>query len=339
MCNPPSTTATETKRHGFFPHPMRFLMFPLLAVSGTVALVAYSSSLSPLAGGLGIFAVGYAWYCVGGCFHELVHHTLTPDRNVNTVLGQIVGTMVLVPFGAYRETHMSHHARLNAADDYEMWPYCDPRFSRGFRIVFAWFDLLVAGIAVPLVYGRVYFSRFSTLSPELRRSIRNEYLILVLYWSCVIALGFALDRYDVVDWRYTLLYVAGPMWVGSILNTLRKFVEHLGLASTDPLLGTRTILGGNLLTRMAAYVNFELCIHGPHHRYPKVRHEGLADTWEKCVQSRPEVERLKFRSFLAAFWDMLPALLLNPASGVNVTAKSGTMSGNDSVPPPAQRAA
>ena len=71
-----------------------------------------------------------------------------------------------------------------------------------------------------------------------------------------------------------------PLWLSPLvisygLNTIRKFTEHLGMGSFDPVQGTRTVIGPGLVTRISSYFNFDIYVHGPHHRYPKAQHYEL----------------------------------------------------------------
>jgi hypothetical protein len=109
-----------------------------------------------------------------------------------------------------------------------------------------------------------------------------------------------------------------PLLVAPAFGTLRKFTEHLGMASYDPLLGTRTVVGKNLVTRLSSYFNFELFIHGPHHRYPRTPHGGLVSRLDEFRRERPEVAVPVFTSYRAAFLDVLPWIFRNPGVGVNV---------------------
>ena len=63
-----------------------------------------------------------------------------------------------------------------------------------------------------------------------------------------------------------------PSCVAGIYQSIRKFTEHLGMASYDPMVGTRTVVGQNWFTRMCTYLNFDIFVHGPHHRHPLVPH-------------------------------------------------------------------
>lgn len=298
----------------------RFLLFPVLAIAGYVGLIGEWGGPGWLPALLWVLFIGYCWFCIGACSHELVHSTLLNSPRLNVLIGRVIGVFLVIPYTVYRETHVRHHAYLNTPLDTELWPYCDPRRSLRFRRCFAMFDILLGPISAPIIYGRLYFAQHAPLKPEVRRAIRREYLASAVFWG-VVVLGLAVAAAtDSVDLRWRHLLWFAPMLVAAGLNTLRKMTEHLGLASYDPLLGTRTVVSGNWLTRICSYFNFEIFVHGPHHRHPRVPHYRLEDTLQSYQAANPNVDYPVFSSYLAAFFDMLPMLFRNPGVGLNVDA-------------------
>jgi fatty acid desaturase len=233
-------------------------------------------------------------------------------------VGRVLGTAILVPYTVYRESHITHHAYLNTPSDWELWPYNDPLCSRRFRRVFAWGDLFFGVVTSPLIYGRIYFHRNSPLkSPEIRRTIRREYLGMALFWGTVLALVAYFGA-----WRGLARTWIIPASLAGVMQTWRKFTEHLGMQSYEPLLGTRTVIGPNWGTRLASFLNFEIFVHGVHHRHPRLMHENLVPKMEHYVQANPGVQFPVFRSYWHAAEDMIPYLLRNPGCGMNVGAPS-----------------
>jgi fatty acid desaturase len=315
MCNATDHTPTQNS-HRVAP---RFLLFPIGAAAGQLMLMLWGPELSWSGQLLAIAAVSYFWFNVAGSFHEVAHHTLFRSVRANVWLGRAIGTFVLIPYTAYKETHRLHHAYLNTPDDTELWPYCDPTWSRRSRQIFAWIDIAFALITTPIIYGRVAWMSNSRLRPDVRRTIRREYAGILAVWTAVLGL---------IVWRLAAgtLHPAmfHPLWLSPLvisygLNTLRKFTEHLGLASFDPVLGTRTVIGPSLVTRISSYFNFDIYIHGPHHRYPKAQHYELPQKLRELQAARPEGMPV-FPTYRAAMLDMFPSLLQNPAVGHNVTS-------------------
>lgn len=255
----------------------------------------------------------YFFFCWTSCFHETAHQTLCQSRVVSAWVGRFIGTLIFVPYTCYRESHIRHHAYLNKPYDWELWPYASPHCSLAFRRAFAWFELFLSTIGGAIVYGRIYFHKDSPVkNPAIRRAIRNEYLAIVLVWGT----AFSLVQYFHVWAEFVRVWMV-PMLIAGVMQSIRKFTEHLGLSSFDPLLGTRTVLGGNWITRLSTFVNFDIFIHGPHHRHPRVAHNQLGRKMDDYMAASPETKFPVYSSYLQAAWSMAPFLLFNPGCGVN----------------------
>lgn len=300
----------------------RFFLFPALATLGYVGFVMGLGGDSITARLLWSVSLGYCWFCVAGSFHEAVHQTMGRSRGANIWFGRVVGTLLVIPYSCYRETHIRHHAYLNTTDDFELWPYSSPRRSLAFRRAFVIFDLLGAVVANPVVYGRIYFSKRSPLSAAARRTIFREYMGIIAFWGTTAALLTAFTVTGHLDWsRFDPMWLL-PMPIAAACNGFRKFTEHLGMASTDPILGTRTIIGNNWITRICSYFNFELFVHGPHHRFPKSPHFELEGKLAEYRRKNPDAVVPLFPSYFAAAMDTLPHLWRNPAVGAAAGGKN-----------------
>ena len=152
----------------------RFLVFPTFAIVGQAIWMQNFSPYSVLACAIWIPILTYCWFCIGGLYHELIHHNLPLGRRVNRVLAGIVGTSIGIPYTVYREVHMRHHAYLNTPLDCELWPYSDPGASLNFRRAFAMFDICAGVIATPLIWSRICFSSRSPVNDKTKAKMRRE---------------------------------------------------------------------------------------------------------------------------------------------------------------------
>jgi len=301
----------------------RFLLFPTFAVVGYVCFISGMGGDSLIVRLSWSLFLGCCWACLAGSFHESVHQTMGRWRNANIWFGRVVGTILWIPYSAYRETHIRHHAYMNTPDDFELWPYSKPGASLTFRRIFVLCNILGAAITEPIVYGRIYFSRKSPLSKQARKTIRMEYIGMLACWVGLGLLLGILHSSGAIDLRrFDLLWLL-PLQIAAAINAFRKFVEHIGMESTEPLLGTRTILGDNILTRVCSYFNFDLDIHGPHHRYPKLPHFELESKLAEYQEKHPGTQVPIFKTYRAAVLNTLPCLWRNPGVGVNAIVPSG----------------
>jgi fatty acid desaturase len=270
----------------------------------TVALTVFTASMM---------------FCWTSAFHEAAHQTLWRSQALSILSGRILGTLLWVPYTVYRQVHIRHHAFLNRPDDWELWPYTSPRASLAFRRMFAWIDLLGGIFAGPYVYARLYFHADSPLcEPRMRRTIAAEYCAIALVWG-------AIWTYTTIAgiWPDHLRSIIIPMWMAAMLQTGRKFTEHLGMASYDPIQGTRTVLPNRWLLRLSSFLNFDIFIHGPHHRYPRAAHTTLRaklDDYRHENETKPNPQ--VYSSYHQAVRAMLPWLVRNPGCGINVRTDS-----------------
>lgn len=231
---------------------------------------------------------------------------------------------MFVPYHCYRESHIRHHAYLNKSTDWELWPYSDPNASLWFRRLFCWFEIPFGIFTSPWVYGRIYFHKNSPLTdPTVRKAIRGEYIAIAVFWSITLTVVTYTNT-----WPQLIAAWFIPHLIAGVYQTFRKFTEHLGMQSYDPLLGTRTVIGSGLVTKLCTYLNFDIFVHGPHHRHPRYRHDALCDRMREYQEENPELTYPVFTSYWQAIYDVLPAIAFNPGVGMNAgaTAPSGEKS-------------
>lgn len=293
----------------------RFLFVPVSGAAMVALALDWPSAAWPVRA-LWTLVAAYGLFCWTSCFHEAAHLTLCGSRSVSLVLGRIIGTMIFVPLHVYRESHIRHHAYLNKPLDWELWPYSDPNASLWFRRLFCWSEFPLGVFTSPFVYGRLYFHKNSPIrNPKLRRTIRNEYIVIVLVWTVILGtVAFT------SSWRLFLLVWGAPHFLAAMMQTVRKFTEHLGMRSYDPLLGTRTVIGTKPFTQLSTFLNFDIFVHGPHHRHPRYRHEALCDRMAAYQRENADVAYPVFSTYWQAIRDVIPVLVRNPGVGMNVGA-------------------
>lgn len=299
----------------------RFLLFPVLAIVAYPFFILGWGGTSWLATSLWVTSLTYCWFCVGGAFHEASHQTLFRSVAANIWYGRVLGWMIGIPYTVYRETHRRHHAYLNTPEDYELWPYCDPSCSLSFRRMFVWLDLLFGVVTAPYIYGRIYFLRDRRLSEKVRRVIFGEYLGQVGFWVLLGTLlaAIILSLETAPEFRFAWLL---PLLCSPMLNTARKFVEHLGMTSSDPFLGTRTVIPRFWPERILSYFNFDIAVHGPHHRYPRAHHYELVGKYRVYEALHLEAQQTHFDSYLTAWTDVLRFLWSAPQTGEHIASQT-----------------
>lgn len=295
----------------------RLLFFPGMVAGSSALFFGWPSDHPAVVVTLWL-VTAYMMFCATSCLHEAVHQTLWPSKRASIIMGRVIGTFILIPYTAYRETHIYHHAYLNRPEDWELWPYTDPKCSLGFRRVFVWCDLLLGWLVTPFIFGRIYFSKQSPLrKSSIRRIIRNEYFLIAGFWILLIGIVLASGY-----WREFAWAVLPPWILAGVFQCGRKLTEHLGMSSYDPLLGTRTVLANSWLLRLSSFLNFDIFVHGLHHRHPKLPHDQMQQRFIDYQQDNPQIEYPVFLSYWRASLAMFPYLFVNPGSGINVGGKS-----------------
>jgi len=259
-----------------------------------------------------ILALAYVQHCWTIIFHEDSHYLLYEARWHNRFNGTIVGTLLLIPFDIFRNVHMRHHAHMNTHEDWELWPYVDPKASLTFRRIFVFLDVFFGAWVDPYIYNRIFFVKNSPIrDPKLRRKIKIQFLIMGLFWASVLAV-VAYKGW----WMKLLIVYVIPVWLTGVIQATRKLIEHLGLPAGDAMAGARTILPKDWMGRIAGWTSFHIEAHGLHHAYPQMPHNHLEKALELTEHTSPD--RI-FPSYWRAFLDMLPHLK-NPAIGRNLDA-------------------
>lgn len=291
----------------------RMLIFPLAAFG--VWAIAFSWPMDHWAvQAAWTLVTAYSLFCIGSCFHETVHHTLNGSRTLSLVVGQAIGIMMMVPFHVYREVHIRHHAYMNSPADWELWPYSDPQASPAFRRVFVWLDLFLGAVTSIYIYNRIFFHRQSPIkSPGLRRTIWWEYAACAAAWGAVVGAVAWYGAWATLFWAWLL-----PLGVFGGLQSGRKMTEHLGMASYDPLLGTRTVIARDWPSRVLQFFHFDIFVHGVHHRHPRLAHQSLTPTMQDYAEHDPDVGPRVYPYYVLAMLDMFPFMLKNPGTGMNV---------------------
>ncbi|MBD3671924.1 MAG: fatty acid desaturase [Planctomycetaceae bacterium] len=293
----------------------RFLLFPIVAIAGHLGMIYWWPELTLSGKVVSIVLLTLAWYCISGCLHEMGHMTLLKNQSHSLWIGRMVGMILVIPFTCFRATHLTHHARMCTVEDYELWPYCKPIFSLTFRRIFCLFDLLLGTISAPIIYSRIFWKRKSPLTPQESAAVKFEYWLSILFWGAIAALIVVLLMDDIVPRERLSVWWFAPLAFAAMLNTFRKLIEHVGLPSCQPMLGTRTVQPSNWIARLISYGNFDLNLHGPHHRHGMAKHDQLQAKLDEYLEDQPAGRELVFHSYTAAAWHTLKCVCKSPGVG------------------------
>lgn len=233
-------------------------------------------------------------------FHEATHGLLRKSRTLNEIDGVIIGTLSLMSFSLYRAAHQLHHAYLATERDEELWPFIHPRMSRAVRVLAAVAELTMGFLFTPFLFFRTFLRKDSPIrSQKVRRRVWMEIAAMAVVWPLILS---AVGYFHL--WTYFLWLHLAPAWLAGNMQSVRKYVEHVGLTGGTVNGATRSIVSEGW---MATFLNFTLLhepYHGVHHWRSGLPHPELP---RHAAALEPTVpgDRPPFRSFRAAVWDLI----------------------------------
>ena len=116
------------------------------------------------------------------------------------------------------------------------------------------------------------------------------------------------DRSPDLVWDILLvLYVIPAALVGN-MQSLRKYVEHMGLTGSSVLSSTRSVVARGPVGRLVAFSLLDIPYHGVHHRFAGLPHARLVDFSSILAPTRPG-ELLPYPNYRSALWGMLRSLI------------------------------
>jgi len=284
------------------PHWISRVAFPILAVLFLISQTALGFSvyynnywlIAPL-----VLTSSHLMHSMLIGFHEASHGLLRRSRFLNEADGIIIGVLSLMSFSLYRAAHQLHHAYLASERDEELWPFVHPQTSRRTRVLAAVVELTMGLIFTPLLFFRIFIRKGSPIrNKKLRRRIWMEFVTIAVVWSLILTVTAVLDA-----WKYFLYLHLIPAWLAANMQSLRKYVEHVGLTGATVNSSTRSIVAKGWL---ANFINFTLLhepYHGVHHWRSGIPHPELPQNVAALEPSVDE-ERPPFRTYGAALYDL-----------------------------------
>ena len=163
-------------------------------------------------------------------FHEASHGLLRKNRRFNEIDGFIIGIFSLMSFSLYRAAHQSHHAHLATERDEELWPFPCPGSRAGSACSPRCWNFSAASSFTPFLFLRTFLREGSPIrNKKLRRRIWREFAGMAVIWIAIIG-AVALAG----AWKYFLWMYVAPAFLAGNLQSLRKYIEHVGLTGLRP---------------------------------------------------------------------------------------------------------
>jgi len=293
---------TECSAEPNEPHWLSRAAFPVLAgmfflTQVSMAIAVYHSNYwvaAPL-----VLVSSHLMHSMLIGFHEASHGLLRKSRLLNEIDGIIIGVFSLMSFSLYRAAHQLHHAYLASERDEELWPFVHPEMPRWARIWAAILELTMGLLFTPFLFVRTFLRRGSPIrNKKLRRRIWTEFAGSAVIWTVIFGVIAATHT-----WNYFLWLHLMPAWLAANMQSLRKYVEHVGLTGSTVNSSTRSILADGWVARFLTFTLLHEPYHGVHHWRSGLTHPELPQHAAALEPTAPE-ERPPFRSYRAAVLDL-----------------------------------
>jgi fatty acid desaturase len=275
------------------------------------ALLAWTLAAGPfwLCAAL-ILMVGYIMHAHLIAFHETAHHTLCPNRWCNDAIGMFIGTLSFMGFSLYRCVHHTHHAYLATERDEELWPFVVPGTPRWARLLAALAELVLGIAYTPCLFLRSFLRSGSPVrDPQVRRRVWLEFALMAVVWSAIVA---AVAWWNA--WMFLVFMYVVPGIFAGFLQSLRKYIEHMGLEGSTPLSSSRSVVSPGPLGRFVAFSLFNIPYHGVHHQLAALPQSRMPH-YTALLQPTRADELPPFPSYRHALRDMARSLA-DPHVGV-----------------------
>jgi fatty acid desaturase len=237
-------------------------------------------------------------------FHEAAHGSLCPLPWLNDALGMFIGIHSFMGFSLYRELHHTHHAYLATERDEELWPFVIPSQQRWFRCLAAASELFLGLIYTPMLFLRALIRQGTVIeNRNRRRRIWAELGLIALVWAVVLAVVVYWSA-----WKYLVVMYVIPAGLAGFMQSLRKYIEHVGLIGDTVLSSTRSVVSPGFLGQFLSFTLFHEPYHGVHHKYARLPHAVLPG-FTADLEPGPPPELGPFPTYSHALLDTLPTLL------------------------------
>ena len=233
-------------------------------------------------------------------FHEASHGILRKNRTLNEIDGVLAGVLSFMSFTLYRAAHQTHHMHLATEKDEELWPFVNVDTPLWARQLSAFIELNAGVLFTPFLFWRMFFRKGSFIrSRKVRRRIWGELILMVAFWTAVIAL---VHHFQV--WFYFLWCFGAPAVIAGNLQSWRKYVEHVGLHGHTAKSATRSIIADTWTGRFLSVTLLHEPFHAVHHMRAGLHHYELP-LHAKSLQPSAEGELTPFPSYWSAIKHVL----------------------------------
>ncbi len=182
--------------------------------------------LWPVWPGIACLVLGVLLALQSSLMHEVLHGHPTRNAHVNEALvGLPIG--LVYPYRRFKRLHLAHHADERLTDPFEdpesyyraMWKH--QQYPQPFRLLLRANNTMIGRMVLgPLLGTMGFLIGESRLLRSGDRAVRRAWLLHGAGAAAVVA---------IVQYLFAMplwIYLAGPVWIGQALISVRTFAEH-----------------------------------------------------------------------------------------------------------------
>ncbi|KAJ7535469.1 hypothetical protein O6H91_12G035300 [Diphasiastrum complanatum] len=223
--------------------------------------------------------------------HDCGHGSFSQKKKINSLIGHLTHSSILVPYHGWRISHRTHHQNHGHVENDESWhPVSEKVFkSMDYLARFGRFKLPWAMLAYPIyLWGRSpgkQGSHYDPGSPLFVPSERKDVITSTVCWGAMVALLAGLTVAAGPVWMFKLYFM--PYWINVIWLDLVTYLHHHGYEKKVPWYRGKewNYMRGGLSTIDRDYglfnnIHHDIGTHVVHHLFPQIPHYHLIEATE-----------------------------------------------------------
>ncbi|KAH9623164.1 hypothetical protein KSS87_005832 [Heliosperma pusillum] len=279
-------------KHCWVKDPWKSMSYVVRDVIIVLGLAAVAASLNSwLVWPLYWFAQGTMFWALFVLGHDCGHGSFSSNLNLNSVVGHILHSSILVPYHGWRISHRTHHQNHGHVENDESW---HPLPERIFKSLDTVTKKLRFTVPFPLLAYPIYLftrspgksgSHFHPDSGLFNPNEGKDIITSTACWSAMVALlaglSFVMGPIQLLK-LYGIPYVLFVMWLDLV-----TYLHHHGHEDKLPWYRGEewSYLRGGLTTLDRDYgwinnIHHDIGTHVVHHLFPQIPHYHLVEATE-----------------------------------------------------------
>ncbi len=265
-----------------------------------------------------IFAIGTLLWSLFVIGHDAGHGSFSKSRSINTTIGILTHSAILVPYRGWQRSHAMHHMKTGHFREEEVFRPCRAEEDRAFRkvlfrsgiFIFIGWPMYKLGFRNLTTYDPINGSHYLPTSDLYTTSVRWSWyaglIVLAAFLALYIGLGF------VFGWGFFAKYILAPYLIYGTWLTFVTYMQHVAPEVPVYDTGDWSRVKGALATVDRNYGPFNWITHNIgnlhviHHLFPTIPHYRLQEATDAV---RPLLGKRYIRSDRFVLFDFIRTLI------------------------------